>query len=327
MTMKALPLFALICLLSTHAWAQELNWPELVRRPEFWPAQCTIKTAKEFQRGKVAAGQKLDVLALTASQIELASADGLNFVTKPDDTDALAVARIGWSKLTPAKRELTYASLLKRPELWPYRVKLTRQVELNTGPLKAGEPMILKAAEGDQLLVVIEKQNMLLNVPPQHTDLLAQAYRRLEKNDALPGRVTEELLGKLINPVTGAAAPLEPNARPRYFVFYRGAAWCGPCRQFSPSLVKLYNEQKAKHPEAEFIYFSADKSAAEMRGYAQEAGFSWPAVAANRQRELQIVTPLFGKFIDAQGNVLIDSARMDRLVALKQLEALLNKQS
>jgi hypothetical protein len=122
--MRILKSILLAGLLAGSAVAQDLTWAELVRRPEHWPAQCTINRAVTFQSGgSVAAGQKLDVLELQAGEIALSTADGkTSFTAKPEDTDALTVARDAWKKLTPAQRELTYAALLRRPDLWPYRV-------------------------------------------------------------------------------------------------------------------------------------------------------------------------------------------------------------
>ena len=50
----------MIGLLAGSAVAQDLTWAELVRRPEHWPAQCTIKRAMNFQSGdRVAAGAQV----------------------------------------------------------------------------------------------------------------------------------------------------------------------------------------------------------------------------------------------------------------------------
>ena len=119
-------------------------------------------------------------------------------------------------------------------------------------------------------------------------------------------------------------------------MFYRGAAWCARCRQFSPSLVKFYNEAKPKYPNLEIIYISGEVSDTEMRGYAKEAGFSWRTVPRERQSQLRLVNPLFMQnnpqhipqlvVTDRAGNVLIDSAPVggpDN--ALKQFETLLKK--
>jgi nucleoredoxin len=331
--MKTINLFAAACIMATAGFAQELTLAELARRPEFWPSQCTVSQAIKLQgRNSIAAGQKLTVVSVRSNNVELETPDGRStFPTKAEDTDVLALARETWKKLTPEQRALTYATLLQRKDLWTYRVKLLQPQNLNTGQLKAGESLVLKGVEGNDLLVAAEKLKLMFTVAPRDTDLLESARKLLVNKDAFPGRITEDLAGKMIHPSTGAPLTLEAKEQPKIYAFYRGAAWCGPCRQFSPSLVKFYNEMKPKYPGFEVIYISGDKSAAEMKGYAKEAGFSWRAVPSNRQPELQLVNPLFQQYIpqlvvtDRQGSVLIDSAQMGTAAALKQLEALVKK--
>jgi thiol-disulfide isomerase/thioredoxin len=281
-------------------------------------------------RAPIAAGQKLNLISMRGDSVEVETPDGRStFDVKAANTDVLAVAGETWQKLTPKQRALTFAQLLQKKDLWPYRVKLTLPQNLSSGPIRAGESLILIGSEGNRLLVASEKMKTMFDVDPRETDLIDSARKLVENKDALPGRISEDLAGKLTNPSTGAPTPLE--AQPVYYAFYRGAAWCGPCRQFSPTLVKFYNENKPKYSHFEIIYVSGDKSAAEMRGYAKEAGFSWRAVTGERQPQMQLVNKLFTEFIpqlvvtDRAGNVLIDSAKSNTATALKQLEALVKK--
>lgn len=331
--MKPLRCLIAACAMIAVVSAQDLSLPELARRPELWPVQVTLKQPVKLQgRAPIAAGQKLNVISMRGDSVEVETPDGRGtFDVKAANTDVLATAGDTWQKLTPKQRALTLAQVLQKKELWPYRVKLTLTQQLNTGPLRPGESLILIGTEGSRLLVASEKLKTMFDVEPRETDLIDSARKLVENKEALPGRITEDLAGKMTNPSTGAPAPLEANAQPVYYAFYRGASWCGPCRQFSPTLVKFYNENKAKHPHFEVIYISGDKSAAEMRGYAKEAGFSWRAVVSERQPQMQLVNRLFTELIpalvvtDRAGNVLIDSAKSNTATALKQLEALVKK--
>jgi nucleoredoxin len=331
--MKTPLLLLATCLVTSAAFAQELTLAELSRRPEFLPAQVTLKNPVKLQgRPAINAGQKLTVVSVRGNSVEVETPDGRSvFNAKAEDTDLLAAAQETWKKLTPEQRALTYATLLQKKDLWTYRVKLTQPQRLSGGELKAGEPAILVGVEGNDLLLVYEKGNFLFNVEPRQTDLLDNARKLLVDQNAFPARVAEDLKGKLVNPLTGApVAGVEGS--PKYFAFYRGAGWCGPCRQFSPSLVKFYKDTKPKSSNFEVYFISGDKTPAEMKGYAKEAGFSWSAVPQERQPQMQIVNRLFTNLIpqfvvtDRQGNVLIDSARTGGpAVALKQFEALVKK--
>jgi nucleoredoxin len=329
--MKLTTLLAAACFVTSAAFAQDLTWADLARRPEFWPAQVSVKRAMKFQQDSIGVGQKVAVLAVRPNQIELATSKGLTFAAKPEDTDALALASATWKKLTPKQRDLTYANILQRKDLWPYRVKLTQEANLGDGPIAVGTAVILQSVEGVELLVVHEKLNTLFNVEPRNTDLITHAWKAIETPANAPGRYTEELSGKLVSATTGSPAKIDLSAEPRYYAFYRGASWCGPCRQFSPSLVKFYNRIKPTHPEFEMVLVSDDQNPAEMYKYAKDEGFGWPAVPATQYANLKVINPLFGKTIpqlvvtDRHGKVLIDSDRVGREAALKQLEALLNK--
>jgi len=335
MTMKSSRWFALAVLVGTTALAQDLTLAELARRPELLPAQATLKQPVKLQgRPAMNAGQKLTVVSVRGTKVELETPDGRStFTTNADDTDVLAAAQVAWKNLTAEQRALTLQTVLQRKDLWTYRVTLKQPVRTNTGDIKPGEKAILVGVEGNDLLLAYEKGNFLLNVAPAGTDLLHSARKLLVDPAAFPSRVFEDLQGKMVSPDTGAPASLDVKAEPKYFVFYRGAGWCGPCRQFSPSLVKFYKDAKPKYPTGfEVIFISGDKTPAEMKAYAKEAGFSWSAVPQTRQPQMQIVNRLFTNLIpqlvvtDRSGKVVIDSANTGGpAAALKQFEGLLKK--
>lgn len=315
--------------------AQELTLQELSRRPEFLPSKVTLKKTVKLQNlAPISAGQKLTLVAVRGTQVELETPDGRSvFTTAAGDTDLLAAAELGIRSLSPEQRALTYPTILQRKDLWPYRVKLTSPQLLSGGELKVGEAAILVGIEGDQLLLAYEKGNFLFNAQPRDTDILDAARQRLAKPTAFPSRVYEDLSGKLVNPQTGAATSFDAGREPKYYLFYRGAGWCGPCHQFSPGFIKYYKEAKAKHPKAfEVFFISGDKTTKDMQAYAKELGFSWDTVPQNRQPQMQVINRLFTNFIpqlvvtDPAGNVVIDSARVGGPQnALKRFDALLKK--
>lgn len=328
--MKMLTPLLASCLLATAAFAGDFTWPELVKRPEHWPTQCTMKKALQFQSGKsVAVGQKMDILEIQPNEIVVGTA-GISFGTNPADTDVLAVANAQYAKLTPAQRELTYASLLQRKDLWPYRVALTEPLDLGNERMPQGAQVVLLGVEKGRLSLLWEKTKTGFELEVKSTDLLAQARKFVEDRQAIPSRVAEELKGKLINPISNEPAPLDAKALPRYYVFYRGGAYCPYTREMTPSIVKFYNETKVAHPEFELVYVPTDKTAAEMQEYAKKESFPWRAVSLDQCRKFAVLAPLFGPVphfvvVDPAGNLLMECTVTDRGPVLDQLTALLNK--
>ncbi len=117
--MKARYLLLAAGVMATVAAAQELSWQDLVQRSDLWPAQCTVKQTIKFTGGvTVQAGQKVDVLAFKANEVELKTTDGrTNFAAEPDETDVVELARAAYAKLTPKQRALTYPAIVQQKDL------------------------------------------------------------------------------------------------------------------------------------------------------------------------------------------------------------------
>ncbi len=62
-----------------------------------------------------------------------------------------------------------------------------------------------------------------------------------------------------------------------FVVYYFSAAWCGPCRRFTPKLVDYYNENGGKE-NFEVIFVSGDKSKEKMLEYMTSKKMPWVAV-------------------------------------------------
>jgi len=357
--MKIACLLLAASLAETAVAAEDLNWSDLARRPELWPAQCSVKETMKFQSGAtVPAGQKVTVVGFKANEVELSTTDGrLDFAAEPDETDVLAVAREAYAKLTPKQRDLTYTTLAQRKELWPDKVALSRTFNMNGGAtVRQGEQVLLREVKPDRLLVVAEKLKISFNVVPQATDLMAQAHQFVESEAGasprylaeqqaaerqreqaqqaaeklrVQGRVVTELEGKLLSSVTGKPEPLDTNALPRYLVFLRGSSGCSITRGFTPKLVKYYQEMKPKHPEFEIIYLTTEPMP-DTESFAKEMGFSWRAVEYEATGAVPSVSkPIDGKLpqlivMDRSGKVLANGIQSTAPAALKQLDTLLN---
>lgn len=100
---------------------------------------------------------------------------------------------------------------------------------------------------------------------------------------ALGGKLVA-VRGKSVLPYAGSDLP-----QVKYFALYFSAGWCGPCHQFTPALVKFYNEMKPKYPSFEVVFLSRDQGANAMEKYMAEMSMPWPALrygAAKSDRAL-----------------------------------------
>ena len=311
-----------------------LTWQALVGQEEYWPAQCALKQTLEFQSATLKAGQKVKVDAIKPTEVELSTLDDkLQFSAAPQQTDVLEVANAAYAKLTPQQRQLSYLSLVRQRELWPYRVKLTQTFDLGRGErVQTGDEAILLKVERTKLFLLTDKFGARFEVAPQATDFMAQARKFVEDKNGAPSRIVMELDGKLINSVTGKPDPLPAAAPPRYIVYFRGASWCAITRKFAPTLVKYYNETKPKHPEFEIVYIMTE-TPADTGKFAKELGFSWPAVEYTTTAKMPVTnsskpfSDLLPQLVvmDATGKVLANGIQDTAPAALAKLDALLNQ--
>jgi thiol-disulfide isomerase/thioredoxin len=242
----------------------------------------------------------------------------------------VAAANAGWAALSAAQRELSFASLARRPDLWPYQIRLAVPIELSGAPaLRPGDPVLLLGYERNQLIVRIQKSGIAFNVEPENTDLLAQARSFLANRDGAPGRLLEELAGKLVDPITGRPVQLDPAVRPKHVVLYMGAGWCAPCKVFAPKLVQAMKDKASKPGDLALVYLSGDKTPAEAKRYVTGLGISWPMLPFTKRDQIPAFQSLFGNTIpqlvvtDRHGTVVVDSAKVGYDRALAQLRELL----
>lgn len=97
---------------------------------------------------------------------------------------------------------------------------------------------------------------------------------------------------------------------------YFSASWCGPCKGFTPKLVKFYKKNAKKH-NIEVVFVSSDKNSQAMMDYMQEDSMPWAAVPFNSSKRLQIKKehrvngiPTLIVF-DANGKLISPDARWD----------------
>lgn len=97
--------------------------------------------------------------------------------------------------------------------------------------------------------------------------------------------------------------------------FYFSAHWCGPCRAFTPQLIKTYNKVKADGKEFEIVFVSSDRDNASFEEY--WGTMPWIALPLSNtagKAKLEEVFPHRGiptlYIVDpAKGKVITDSGR------------------
>jgi nucleoredoxin len=101
----------------------------------------------------------------------------------------------------------------------------------------------------------------------------------------------------------------------KYYVFYYTASWCGPCQQFTPSLVEFY--EKNKNDNFELVLITSDSDEDGMESYAVSKKMPWPQLKLKKAGDFKkkfnhgvkgipavIVCDLEGKIVTANGRDL-----------------------
>ncbi len=166
------------------------------------------------------------------------------------------------------------------------------------------------------------------------------ATLRADKNAAAGASLSEALKGKLVVPGKDGAFDnfsIDKENAPEYFAVYYSAHWCGPCRVFTPELVKFYDKMKKEGASFELIFVSSDTSEKAMHEYMTEDGMKWPALKYSERNSTREITKFAGPGIpclvvlDAEGKVLAHTFRgndyLGPEVPLEALEEILGRAS
>ena len=110
----------------------------------------------------------------------------------------------------------------------------------------------------------------------------------------------------------------------KHYAIYYSAAWCGPCRAFTPDLVKWYKRNKSKHPDFELVFVSSDRSEEDMAKYMKDDDMPWPALAFDKKQG-SALAKYSGRgipclvLIDDQGKVLSHSYEGEKYVGPRKV--------
>ena len=105
----------------------------------------------------------------------------------------------------------------------------------------------------------------------------------------------------------------------KFIAIYFSASWCGPCRGFTPQLVKFY-KQVAKSNNLEVILVGSDKTEKAMMDYMKKDSMPWLAIpygdpcntALKKMCQVRGIPQL--TILDSTGKILSQNARWDVVI-------------
>jgi len=95
---------------------------------------------------------------------------------------------------------------------------------------------------------------------------------------------------------------------------YFSASWCGPCRMFTPELVKLRDRNDEKF---EVVFVSSDRSAEDQQEYMKDYDMEWPAIPYDSPLREQLGAKYEVRgipslvIVDDQGNLITKDGRSE----------------
>ena len=93
------------------------------------------------------------------------------------------------------------------------------------------------------------------------------------------GSIVNKFPVNLIN-ASGKKVNAASALKGKMVAVYFSASWCGPCRGFTPQLVKFYKKVK-KSNAFEIVFVSSDKTPQDMKKYMKDDAMPWLAVPFN----------------------------------------------
>ena len=181
---------------------------------------------------------------------------------------------------------------------------------------RKGDYVVFKKSDGARLLVPFAQlssadQNRVTAEFKAPATTFTVAPAKVSDFSKIATALTGKLVG--VNGRAVRALPSDHLTGTKMYAVYFSASWCGPCRRFTPELVKAYPAIKAAHPEFEVIFVSADEDEIAMKHYMVDDHMPWTALRFSDAE----TNPTLGRyrqsgipnlvFIDGDGRILSKS--------------------
>lgn len=183
--------------------------------------------------------------------------------------------------------------------------------------LRGGQKTVLKVSDLDEAGKA--RLEALLAEAPAASATTAQPQGGASVFDDVLENKLVQLTGQSVKKAASVAKPT------KYYVFYYSASWCGPCQQYTPSLVELYNKIKPGNSKFELVFVSSDREDESMEGYMEDKAMPWPALKLSsvqgfKKKFNHSVTGIPSVVVcDLEGNVVA------KTTGISQLEKLLTE--
>lgn len=250
---------------------------ELAQQPRLWPGQLTLTTPITYadSRGTkyilaagtvvplikitdenvvvLAEGNPTRILALQTDLSRRLQAEPPRVKTEPAPTQAAA----------PVKQPPAVSKVIATPEKQPAAAKVSAAPKKeHAAPRK--EPAAAKApARANREPVKLAADTVKKKTDSGPTNFLTSANQNLV---TLKGTTITSHYSRTIQ-------------KADYIAVYYSAGWCGPCKLFTPELVKFYKNARRKgYDNFEIVFVSNDKSESSMKDYLARSRMPWPSL-------------------------------------------------
>jgi|GEM_PF-975434 len=119
---------------------------------------------------------------------------------------------------------------------------------------------------------------------------------------------------------------MKGRKEPEIYLVYFSAAWCGPCREFTPKLISSYKHFKhLGYDNFELIFASWDHGKKSQYKYMKEEQMPWPALKFGTHERFSTIKALQGKgipclvMVDREGRIMHHSYQGENYVGPSQV--------